>query len=237
MWTIVRNNLSFEYMLIIYVYILNLIELNIENYFLYFLFRKWLRQFWAKCPLWKHLSQELIRFCKVSLLISSLIYKILDSGIKLFSSISSKNTYLVESISKSLVAAFCFADFFWGAGSPIQEKVILFLKISQDAWNSGSSWYFPSDYTIYEGSEKLYSMLISFETCTAVPLERFLVCKAIVLICKEMFRTLFASLSSEMLVSIHKNILLRSVFLCGFCVFKYRFCAVRTMVYFLMYKI
>ena len=60
-----------------------------------------------------------------------LILKILVSGIKLFSFISSKNTYLVKSISKSLDAAFCFADFFWGTGSPIQEKVILFLKISQ----------------------------------------------------------------------------------------------------------
>ena len=133
-----------------------------------------------------------------------------------FFSISSKNTYLVESISKSLVAAFFFADFFWGAGSPIQENVILFLKISQVAWNGGSSWCFQGDFTIYEGSEKSYSMLISFKTCTAVPFDRSLVCKAIILIWKEMFRTLFASLSREMLVSIYKNILLHSVFLCGF---------------------
>ena len=90
-----------------------------------------MRQLWAKCPLWKHLSQELVHFCKVPLLISSLILKIFVSGMKLFSFISSKNTYLVESISKSLDTAFCFADFFWGAGSPIQEKVILFLKISR----------------------------------------------------------------------------------------------------------
>ena len=147
-----------------------------------------MRQLWAKCPLYKHLSQELVHFWKVSLLISSLILKIFDSGIKLFSSISSKNTFLVESISKSLDAAFCFADFFWGAGYPIQENVILFLKISQVAWNGGSSWCFPSDFTIYKykGSEKSYSMLISFKTCTEVPFDRSLVCKATVLICKRM---------------------------------------------------
>ena len=204
--------------------------MNIKYCFLYFLFRKGLQQFWAKCPLWKHLSQELGHFWKVSLLILSLILKILDSGIKLFSSISSKNTYLTESISKSLVAVFCFADFFRGAGSPIQEKVILFLKISEVAWNGGSSWCFPSDFTIYKGLEKSYCMLISFKTYT-------LVCKAIVLFCKEMFGTLFASLSREMLFLIYKNILLHSVVLCGFCVFKYRCCAVRTVVCLLMYKI
>ena len=36
MWTVVRNNLSFEYTLIMYIYILNLIGLNVEDYFLYF---------------------------------------------------------------------------------------------------------------------------------------------------------------------------------------------------------
>ena len=39
---------------------------SIEDYFLYFLFRKGLQQFWDKCPLWKHLSQELVYFCTVS---------------------------------------------------------------------------------------------------------------------------------------------------------------------------
>ena len=43
------------------------------------------------------------------------------SGIKHFSSsISSKNMYLVESISKILTAVFCLAAFFWEAGSLIQ---------------------------------------------------------------------------------------------------------------------
>ena len=83
----------------------------------------------------------------------------------------------------------------------------------------------------------LYAYIISFKTCTVVPFDRSLVCRAIVLICKEMFRTLFASLSREMLVSIYKNIILHSVFLCGFFVFKYRFCAVRTVVCLIMYKI
>ena len=85
-------------------------------------------QLWAKCPLWKHLSQEWVHFCKVSLLISSLILKILYSGIKLFLSTPSKNTYLVESISKTVVAAFCFADFLWGADSPIQKKLFYFKR-------------------------------------------------------------------------------------------------------------
>ena len=92
------------------------------------------------------------------------------------------------------VAAFCFEDFFSGAGFPIQEKGILFLKILQVAWNGDSSWCFPSDFTIYEGLEKSYSILISFKTYTAVPFDRSLVCKAIVLICKKMFKTLFLSL-------------------------------------------
>ena len=126
----------------------------------------------------------MVHFAKFLYWFHHLFKKFLDSGIKLFPSISYKKTCLVESISKSLVAAFCFADFFWGAGAPIQEKVILFLKISQVARNGGSPWCLPSDFTIYEGSEKSYSMLIPFKTCTAVAFDRSLVCKAIVLICR-----------------------------------------------------
>ena len=57
---------------------------------------------------------------------------------------------------------------------------------SQIASNGGSSCCNPSDFTIYEDSEKSHSRLISFKTCTAVTFDRSLVCKAIVLICKEL---------------------------------------------------
>ena len=50
-------------------------------------------------------------------------------------------------------------------------------------------------------SEKSHSMLNSFKTCKAVPFDRSLVFKTIVLICKEIFRTLFVSLLKEMLLS------------------------------------
>ena len=63
--------------------------------------------------------------------------------------LSSKHINLVESISNILVAAFCFANFFCGAGSPIHENVTLFFEISQLAWVVGSSGYIPSDFTIY----------------------------------------------------------------------------------------
>ena len=105
--------------------------MNFEDYFFIFLFRK-------------HLSQELDHFCKVSLSFLKLILGILDAGFKHFSSISSKNMYLVESISKILAAAFCLAAFFL------------------------------SDFTIYEGSEKSYSVLNSFKTCTKVTLDKSL---------------------------------------------------------------
>ena len=88
---------------------------------------------------------------------------------------SSGKVYCLESSFNIYVVAFCFADIFWGAGSPIQEKLILFLKISQVSWSGGSSWCFPIDFTIYEGSEKSYSMLISFQTCTAVHFDGSLV--------------------------------------------------------------
>ena len=87
-------------------------EIRSWIYFLYFLFRRGLRQLWAKCPLWKHLPQELVHFCKVSLPFLSFILKILDSRVKNFSFISSKNTYLVEIISNILAAAFRLAAFF-----------------------------------------------------------------------------------------------------------------------------
>ena len=100
--------------------------------------------------------------------------------------LSSKNMNLVVSISNILVAAFCFDNFFCGVGSPIHGNVSLFFEISQLAWDVGSSAYIPSDFTIYVGTEKSYSILISFRSCTALPFDRSFYIPAIVLICKRM---------------------------------------------------
>ena len=78
----------------------------------------------------KRLLTRLVHFFRISLSLVPLILKFVVSVVKFCFGVSSKNVNLVVSISHILVAAFCFANFFCGAGYPIQENVISFFNFT-----------------------------------------------------------------------------------------------------------
>ena len=138
-----------------------------------------------------------------------------------------------------------FGNTFHKSCSIFVKFYIVFITYFQNFWFRDQAFFFfffqkyvSCEKRSQDFSEKSYSMLNSFKTCTAVPFDRSLVCKAIVLICKEMFRTLFVSLLTEMLVLLYKYIFTFSFsFFLGLYMFKYGFCAGRTMLCSLVYKI